>query len=179
VKQSRSLFRSARVETLFSLVVLTLTVAMCQGRDIPSGQCVFNADCPTSGDVCAGRFCRKACNSRPNATQAERDRDCPAGFTCRRADAEGFYACYPPGAPYRCVYHSECDQGRNQICARDGVCRNQCVTDYDCFVATLNRASMCIREGDAGSGTCDFRFTVDAGTDDAAAPSDAASTSDR
>jgi hypothetical protein len=168
VKQSSTVFASTRVGTIVALVALSLAAAFCKGREVPPGQCVFNSDCD-NGEVCAGKSCRKPCNSRAGVSQADRDRDCPTGFTCRPADTSGFYACYPPNEPYRCVYHSECNQARREICARDGFCRAQCINDYDCFVSTLNPTSRCVPEGDGAlGGTCDFRVS-DGGVDDGAA----------
>ncbi len=184
MKQSSIVRASSRVGSIVALVAMSVVASFCKGREVPDGQCVFNSDCD-DGQVCAGKVCRKPCNSRAGVSQAERDRDCqpPAGYTCRPADTTGSYACYPPDVPYRCVYHSECNQDRREICARDGFCRSQCVTDYDCFVYTLNVTSRCIITSDAGTGgTCDFRVT-DGGADDAAtdasdASSDSASPSD-
>jgi hypothetical protein len=140
------------------LGVMTIAASFCRSRLPPEGQCVFNSDCDDN-KVCAGRYCRTSCNSRPNATQAERDRDCGdvTLFTCRRADDGINYACYRRGEPYRCVYHSECNQSRNEICARDGFCRSQCLEDYDCVTLTGNRSSMCIDRMGALGGVCDFR----------------------
>ena len=162
-----------RIGSLVALLTLSLAAAFCKGREVPDGQCVFNSDCDNNY-VCAGKVCRQPCNSRPCVSQAERDRDCPSNTTCRPGDESGSYACYPRDVPYRCVYHSECNQAAREICARDGFCRAQCVSDYDCYVATLNLSSRCVPTGDAGpAGTCDFRFD-DAGTGDASA-SDASS----
>ncbi len=189
MKQSSIVRASTRIGSVVALLAMSVAASFCKGREVPDGQCVFNSDCD-NGEVCAGKVCRKPCNSRAGVSQAERDRDCqpPAGYTCRPADTTGSYACYPPNVPYRCVYHSECNQDRREICARDGFCRSQCITDYDCFVYTLNPTSHCVIEGDsAAGGTCDFRVT-DGGTDDAAtdaatdaptdAPTDASSGTD-
>ncbi len=151
---------------LVAALLLAALGAWC--TRIPKGQCVFNADCEEN-QVCANRYCRQQCNGSPNISQEVRDRDCPAGYTCRPGDNAGPYACYPPNTPYRCVYHSECNQMRQEICARDGFCRSQCVSNYDCVVLTGSRSSTCLV--DAG-GVCDFRFE-DAGVDDASS-SDAA-----
>lgn len=175
MKQVPRFSRSVPVGSLVALLALAAG-AYCKGRELPENQCVFDSDCDNN-QVCAGRFCRQSCNNRPNVPQRDRDRDCPTGYTCRPADNNGRYACYPPNQPYRCLYHSECDAPL--ICARDGFCRNQCASDYDCFIYTLNRASMCVREADAGTGTCDFRL-VDGGTGDASgdASTDAATPTD-
>lgn len=179
-----------RFGSVAAVAALVVAAAFCKGREVPDGQCSFNSDCE-SGFVCAGRYCRRQCQCPAGVPQATCDSDCRSagqGYSCRRADDGVNFACYAPNEPYRCIYHSECSIERRQICARDGFCRSQCITDYDCFVSTLNPTSHCVIEGDsAAGGTCDFRVT-DGGADDAAtdassdtstdAPSDAASGSD-
>ena len=157
-----------RFGSVAAVAALVVAAAFCKGREVPDGQCSFNSDCE-SGFVCAGRYCRRQCQCPAGVPQATCDSDCRSagqGYSCRRADDGVNFACYAPNEPYRCIYHSECSIERRQICARDGFCRSQCVTAYDCEVLTGSRSSMCVPEGDAG-GTCSFRLD-DAGADDAA-----------
>ncbi|MFO0607051.1 MAG: hypothetical protein U0324_28015 [Polyangiales bacterium] len=167
---------NTRVGSLAAAAALVVAAAFCKGREVPEGQCSFNSDCDNNY-VCAGRYCRRPCQCPAGVAQSVCDSDCRsagAGYTCRRADDGVAFACYAPTDPYRCIYHSECNTERRQICARDGFCRSQCARDYDCEVLTGSRSSMCVAEADAGDagGTCSFRLD-DAGADDVHVEDDA------
>lgn len=173
MNNSTQLAGRTRLGSLAAVVAVVLVATVCKGREVPDGQCSFNSDCE-SGFVCAGRYCRRQCQCPAGVAQSVCDSDCRVvgpNHTCRRADDGVNYACYAPTDPYRCIYHSECNTERRQICARDGFCRSQCARDYDCEVLTGSRSSRCIPEGDAG-GTCSFRLE-DAGVDDAPLRDDA------
>ena len=74
-------------------------------------------------------FCRAACST---------DADCRPG-SCRTDPNSTRRICIPQGAPAPCRYASDC--GPNEICTREGLCRPQCVADYDCRV--INPFSSC------------------------------------
>lgn|GEM_PF-1429504 len=178
VKQNTQHAGMTRFGSVAAVAALVVAAAFCKGREVPDGQCSFNSDCE-SGFVCAGRYCRRQCQCPTGVAQATCDSDCRAagaGYSCRRADDGVAFACYAPTDPYRCIYHSECSIERRQICARDGFCRSQCQTPYDCEVLTGSRSSTCVAESDGGDagGTCSFRLDDAGADDDAGDASDAA-----
>jgi hypothetical protein len=123
----------------------------CKSREIPEGQCVFNTDCD-DGLVCAGRYCRQACNPDPSNGRNP-DRDCPTGWRCLSSGEQGRSVCLPPGENGFCVYHSDCREP--YVCTRDGRCSDQCRADRDCERTVFDPGAQCVFVNDVG--VCDFR----------------------
>lgn len=96
--------------------------------------CRFNDDCRVPL-VCAAARCRAPCRS---------DRDCANGGRCLSAGQPEASACYAPDDyANACRFDSECRGGR--VCGGDGVCRAQCLTDYDC--AVIAPGLRCLAQG--------------------------------
>lgn len=148
------------------LALLGAVVPGCKSKQSVGGECLFNSECD-DGLICAGRLCRNQCNL---AAPAEtRNRDCPAGTTCRTAAQGNVGACLPVGDNGYCVYHSECTAPL--VCNIDGRCSAQCREDRDCQAISLDPSSTChVVEG---VGTCSFR---DGGTGASADTGSAADT---
>ncbi len=108
----------------------------CTSRDLPAGQCLFDADC-AAGLVCADLYCRTACDER---------RPCPEGMRCVPAPGTPHRICVGATEEPRCQYASDCPA--TTVCTRDGRCQSECLADYDCTV--VNPYLSCVR------GTCDL-----------------------
>ncbi len=93
-------------------------------RPAPGTGCSLNSQCAT-GLVCTFGLCHAAC-----AVSS----DCPLGELCVKSGsvADGGVAslnvCQLP-VESKCVYNSQCSP---LVCARDEMCRNECVTSADC-----------------------------------------------
>jgi hypothetical protein len=87
------------------------------------GACRFNDEC-AAPLVCAAARCRARCRT---------DRDCANGWRCLSAGQPETFACYAPDdTANACLWDSHCRGGR--VCGGDGICRAQCLTNYDCAV---------------------------------------------
>ncbi len=131
---------------LRALFAVLFALLACTSERLQDNQCEFDADC-ASGLVCAGRVCRPPCRT---------DADCTAPARCGEADRPGVRACVlPPAGATGCARDSDCATG--EACLR-GVCRPQCVTDYDCQVvnpASRCTAGTCTLQCIAGRANCD------------------------
>jgi hypothetical protein len=92
-------------------------------KPVPGMGCALNSDC-ASGLICTFGLCHSACvvNS-----------DCQAGALCVKSGSVGdggasIDVCQLP-VESTCVYNSQCSP---LVCARDEMCRNECVTSADC-----------------------------------------------
>ncbi|MFO0626010.1 MAG: hypothetical protein U0325_10375 [Polyangiales bacterium] len=109
------------------------------------GSCRFNDEC-AAPLVCAASRCRARCRT---------DRDCSNGWRCLSAGQPDTFACYAPDdLGNACLWDSHCRGGR--VCGGDGVCRAQCLTDYDC--AVIAPGLTCL-----ASGVCSSHPFVDGG----------------
>ena len=99
-----------------------LALAACTSEAPAGGQCAFNTDC-AEGLTCVSRYCRALCGDGGT---------CGAGLRCEPAAGTGYSICVPAAAEQGCAYASDCPAPL--VCSRDGRCRPQCVTDYDCKV---------------------------------------------
>ena len=99
--------------------------------------CVINSDCAASL-VCAFRRCHVACRT---------SRDCEASGRC--VSAGSFNVCQR-AEERLCSRNSEC--ASSQICATDGQCRDQCVTDRDCVAGQLCAAGGCAEPSELDGG---------------------------
>ena len=127
---------------LASLVALLAAASACTAPLSAGGQCSFNTDC-AAGLVCAANYCRTPCG--PGNT-------CPSGMRCEGVVGTAVNVCAPVTDEPRCVYASDCPAPL--VCNRDGRCRPQCRTDYDCRV--LNPFTTC------NEGTCALACVGDA-----------------
>ena len=103
------------------LAVLVVFLGCSVNPDPPAGRCRYDSDC-ASGSVCADTVCRIACHV---------DRDCPTGQRCQATDRPNVSACQPATTQAQCRYTSDCADG---LYCLEGMCRVQCVADYDCQV---------------------------------------------
>lgn len=94
-------------------------------RTVTQG-CSLSSEC-TSPLVCAFAKCHQACKS---------SRDCSNGERCVQSDRP-YYVCQKQG----CARNSEC-LGK-QICAPDGQCHDQCLTQKDCLADQVCTAGAC------------------------------------
>ena len=92
-------------------------------KPAPGMGCALNSDC-ASGLICTFGLCHSACvvNS-----------DCQSGALCVKSGSVGdggasINVCQLP-VESKCVYNSQCTP---LVCARDEMCRNECVTSADC-----------------------------------------------
>lgn len=117
----------------------------------PERSCTRDSDC-IEGLVCRLRQCVNECAANI---------DCPAGARCLPDDATGLLGCVDM-AEQACVRASECAvfEGREQVCAVDGRCRDECRGSRDCRYGTSCCGDLVCRAdcGDAG-------VQVDAGAD--------------
>ncbi len=81
------------------------------------GECTFNSDCATAGQICDRGSCRCSC---------QESRDCAPGQTCDGCGCQG--GLVDAGTP-ECLFNSDCSTG--QICA-SGTCQCECREDRDC-----------------------------------------------
>lgn len=89
--------------------------------------CTNDSNCPEPL-VCTMGECTNACGS---CTAPGPCRDCPAGADCA-LDTDGELGCFDPSTR-TCIYSSECGtSGGEFVCATDGRCRLECVSDCDC-----------------------------------------------
>ena len=92
-------------------------------KPVPGMGCALNSDC-ASGLICTFGLCHSACvvNS-----------DCQSGALCVKSGSVGdggasINVCQLP-VESTCVYNSQCSP---LVCARDEMCRNECLTSADC-----------------------------------------------
>ena len=97
-------------------------------KPVPGMGCALNSDC-ASGLVCTFGLCHSACvvNS-----------DCQSGALCVKSGSVGdggasIDVCQLP-VESTCVYNSQCSP---LVCARDEMCRNECLTSADCVSPQL------------------------------------------
>lgn len=102
-------------------------LGVCQLRE--EKHCTADSACPAPL-VCRAMECVNVCTT---------DRDCAAGAHC--LDVTGGRGCIDPGTGTACVRDSECigvdGGGQHLVCASDGRCRAECVTDRDCRYDTV------------------------------------------
>src|SRR5580692_5114553 len=118
-----SSFRSIAAGLVLASVAL---LASCGSsvRPAPGMGCSLNSQC-ASGLVCTFGLCHTAC-----AVSS----DCPLGELCVKSGSVGdggvasSNVCQLP-VESTCVYNSQCSP---LVCARDEMCRNECVTSADC-----------------------------------------------
>jgi len=98
------------------------------------GECLLSSDC-AEGLICVFRRCHQQCNTSvdcPIGSDGEHER-CMIGTKpdhfCQLADET------------LCVYNSECPG--EQICGRDGQCRDECVSDKDCVTDQICAQASC------------------------------------
>ncbi len=92
-------------------------------KPAPGMGCALNSDC-ASGLICTFGLCHSACAVNS---------DCPSGGLCVKSGSVGdggasIDVCQLP-VESKCVYNSQCTP---LVCARDEMCRNECVTSADC-----------------------------------------------
>ena len=113
-----------------ALLLAALLTAACTSEQPRGGQCAFNTDCE-SGLVCADGYCRVPCGDAAA---------CPSGMRCSPVAGTALTVCVAATEEPRCAYASDCESPL--VCSRDGRCRAQCRTDYDCRV--LNPFTTCV-----------------------------------
>jgi hypothetical protein len=107
-------------------LVSVALLATCSSsvKPAPGMACALNSDC-ASGLICTFGLCHSACAVNP---------DCPPGELCVKSGSVGdggvasINVCQLP-VESKCVYNSQCTP---LVCARDEMCRNECVTSADC-----------------------------------------------
>jgi Bacterial pre-peptidase C-terminal domain len=92
-------------------------------KPAPGMGCALNSDC-ASGLICTFGLCHSACVVSS---------DCQSGGLCVKSGSVGdggvsINVCQLP-VESKCVYNSQCTP---LVCARDEMCRNECVTSADC-----------------------------------------------
>ena len=124
-------------------------------------RCSLDSQCQ-SPLVCTMGECTNVCGA---CTVPGPCRDCPAGAQCI-ADSDGMLGCFDPSSR-TCVYSSECGTEGEFVCAIDGRCRLECLTDCDCrngevcreraFMEGTEtvRGNLCVTpSAETGSSTC-------------------------
>jgi hypothetical protein len=122
---SRPPRRPGLATLLFAALLTACTAVQPRG-----GQCAYNADCE-GGLVCAEGACRAPCGDGGA---------CPEGMRCSPVPGTPLTVCVAGTEEPRCNYASDC--ASPLVCNRDGRCRAQCRTDYDCRV--LNPFTTCV-----------------------------------
>jgi hypothetical protein len=104
---------------------------------IASG-CSINSDC-NAPLVCAFQRCHVGCKT---------SRDCEAPSRC--VVVGGSFNVCQLAQERVCNYNTDC--ASSQICATDGNCRDQCVTDRDCVAGQLCTAGACTEASELDGG---------------------------
>jgi hypothetical protein len=98
--------------------------------------CALDSDCPAAL-VCAFQVCHEQCGS---------SRDCPSGERCVRGPQSG-NVCQLASEKY-CEYTSQCPT--REVCAVDGQCRDQCLTQRDCVSGQVCTQGVCADPSELG-----------------------------
>lgn len=123
--------------------------------ELEGESCVLTSDC-RAPLVCLMGRCTNAC---------EEDVDCPPGAACELGP-DGSRGCRD-SAMTRCEHNTDCPSP--EICAPDGVCREQCRADRDCRDGTVcdeaGAINVCVRPGELDAGVPDASGLDAAGAD--------------
>ena len=138
-------FRSSALRSVlrgFTASGLLLLWSGCADEEPPtslSATCSLDSEC-TDPLICVFARCHEACRAT---------RDCPTGTRCMRGETAPYFVCQLSDE-ISCERNSDC-QGQ-QVCAKDGQCRDQCFTERDCPTEQRCLDSVCVDESDLQGG---------------------------